>query len=545
RSHGERPRRPLPDPARRHRVAGRSADARCARGRDLLPRRGCRGAAGHHRRAAFADRSSAHAVDRQDRRANPRRARLPARDLVQPGLSAPAQGSEAEHAAALRRPRARLPARRAGGGDRRARERRRSRDGTRDRHARRAHPRAARPRAGGGAEHAAARRGRRARHARRADPRRVPRGDRRAADGRRSARRRAARSHRRDVRLTPPRAAMSEPEELISDAARHATVFVRDVWRRHLKRGRGERRLGLPDVAPRLDLLLTAVFTEGRRIRVAQLPPPSTLLRQVFGADRGPRQKHAVPATDGASIWLPSTLGLDDDALAMLCYRTMALAQAARARRGSAAPAAGLRPGLVADVYLLLEAHAADQMLAALLPGLAAPIDTLRRTALERRPPVDAFPPRRRPIERLARELLGSRCGRPLDAALVPSAPSGSLALAKRIAAELAAAAGTDRSRAEPLLKDWWTGALRTPSISDEPVKLPGESSEPDDVDRAPSAARLRRSPARREAIDGEDDEDDAGLVAVQQDDPHPHAEDPMGLRRPVDRDEDASAEQL
>ena len=338
---------------------------------------------------------------------------------------------------------------------------------------------------------------------------------------------------------------MSEPEELISDAARHATVFVRDVWRRHLKRGRGERRLGLPDVAPRLDLLLTAVFTEGRRIRVAQLPPPSTLLRQVFGADRGPRQKHAVPATDGASIWLPSTLGLDDDALAMLCYRTMALAQAARARRGSAAPAAGLRPGLVADVYLLLEAHAADQMLAALLPGLAAPIDTLRRTALERRPPVDAFPPRRRPIERLARELLGSRCGRPLDAALVPSAPSGSLALAKRIAAELAAAAGTDRFGAEPLLKDWWTGALRTPSISDEPVKLPGESSEPDDADRAPSAARLRRSPARREAIDGEDDEDDAGLVAVQQDDPHPHAEDPMGLRRPVDRDEDASAEQL
>src|SRR5690606_917638 len=143
----------------------------------------------------------------------------------------------------------------------------------------------------------------------------------------------------------------------------------------------------------------------------AQLPPPSTLLRQVFGADRGPRQKHAVPATDGASIWLPSTLGLDDDALAMLCYRTMALAQAARARRGSAAPAAGLRPGLVADVYLLLEAYAADQMLAALLPGLAAPIDTLRRTALERRPPVDAFPPRRRPIERLARALLWGRCG--------------------------------------------------------------------------------------------------------------------------------------
>src|SRR5690606_3356115 len=31
----------------------------------------------------------------------------------------------------------------------------------------------------------------------------------------------------------------------------------------------------------------------------------------------------------------------------------------------------------------------------------------------------------------------------------------------------------------------------------------------------------------------------------VQGDEPHPHAEDPMGLKRPADRDDEASAEEL
>ena len=152
---------------------------------------------------------------------------------------------------------------------------------------------------------------------------------------------------------------MSEPEELISDAARHATVFARDLWRRHRGRGRESRRLGLVDVAPRLDLLITAVFGEGRRIRVAQLPPPSTLLKQTFAADRGPRTTLALPATDGACIWLPAAIDVDDVAFFELCYRVMALSQAARAVRGSAATARRLPAGIVADVYLLLEAYAA------------------------------------------------------------------------------------------------------------------------------------------------------------------------------------------
>src|SRR5690606_3021047 len=135
-----------------------------------------------------------------------------------------------------------------------------------------------------------------------------------------------------------------------------------------------------------------------------------TLLKRVFGGDRGPGTAEPVPATDGKSLWLPAELDLDDDALVERVYRTMALAHAMRARRGAVRrdrePSA-----LVAGVYLLLEAYAADEARVATLPGIAPSTDLLRTIALERRPPVEAFPAPRRPLERLVRELLRSRAG--------------------------------------------------------------------------------------------------------------------------------------
>src|SRR5690606_33334416 len=109
----------------------------------------------------------------------------------------------------------------------------------------------------------------------------------------------------------------------------------------------------------------------------------TTLLKQTFGADRGPRATQPVPATDGTSIWLPAELDLDDDELAERVYRTMALTQAVRARRG--AVCRSREPdALAGDLYLLLEAYSADEALAALLPGIAPSIDLLRAAALER-----------------------------------------------------------------------------------------------------------------------------------------------------------------
>jgi len=341
---------------------------------------------------------------------------------------------------------------------------------------------------------------------------------------------------------------MSEPEELITDAARHATVFARDLWRRHRSPGGGPRRLGLADVAPRIDLLITAVFGEGRRIRVAQPPAPVTLLSRAFGPDRGPRARRAVPATDGVSVWLPADLDVGDDTLAHLLYRTIALQQAMRARRGSARLPRQDWPGLLADVYLLLEAYAADDALVALLPGLEASIDTLRRTALAQRPPAQDFPPSRQPVEQLARELLASACGGPRDSAFVAATPHDSLGLAKRIVEELAPGTGAARRfGAEPLLKDWWTGELRRPSPANVSVSPSPDEADPGaDSESPPRSGRLRRSPKLREAAEDEDDDpDEPSLLMVQGDDPHPHAEDPMGLRRPVDRDEETSADQL
>ena len=60
-----------------------------------------------------AHRRPPHAADREDRRAGRGRARLSARDLLQPRLPARAQGPEAEHPAALRGAGVRLPAGRA------------------------------------------------------------------------------------------------------------------------------------------------------------------------------------------------------------------------------------------------------------------------------------------------------------------------------------------------------------------------------------------------------------------------------------------------
>ncbi|HEY0877639.1 MAG TPA: hypothetical protein VGE10_04240, partial [Zeimonas sp.] len=181
---------------------------------------------------------------------------------------------------------------------------------------------------------------------------------------------------------------MAEPEELISDAARHATVYVRELWLRRRARSGVARPVTLADVAQRLDLLVSAAFGTGFALRVAQAPAPTTLLTRCFRRAQLPRAPDAVPATDGVSIWLPARLDVPDDEQALRLYRTMALQQAMRARRGSAdlLSAATTTGPLVRDLYLLLEAHAADRALVAALPGTAGALAALRRAAGLRRP---------------------------------------------------------------------------------------------------------------------------------------------------------------
>ena len=116
------------------------------------------------------------------------------------------------------------------------------------------------------------------------------------------------------------------------------------------------------------------------------------------------------------------------------------------------------------------------------------------------------------------------------------------MALACRLAARWQPGLqGAGPQRAPLLVKDAWTGELRNPEAGAAPLCPPG-SAPGDSSARPPRSARLSRRPEVRAASD---DEDDArqGAWMVQPAPPHEHAEDPLGLQRPTDRDDAAAAE--
>lgn len=348
---------------------------------------------------------------------------------------------------------------------------------------------------------------------------------------------------------------MAEAEDVITDAARHATVFVQDLWRRHRPPTRGLQPLRLNDVAERLDLLLSAVFGRSFPLRVAQPPAPRTFLHGLFQRQAVvPRE--ALPATDDASIWLPSSAGASETHEAALArYRTMALQQAMRAARGSAAQLHRVQDVLQRELYLLLEARAADDALMRLLPGSAAGLRAARQRALMQRPPAARLHVSLRPLEELACWVLRSSTG--AEAAALPAGVEPSLLSLPAQPAEvleqamqlgpawpaLAAARFGARARQTRLLwRDAWTGDLRPPSA------LPAASAsraadESEDAGPSPTrSARLGRRPEVRDAVEEEDDTS-PGVWMVQPSPPHEQAEDPMGLQRPTDRDSSTAAE--
>ena len=339
---------------------------------------------------------------------------------------------------------------------------------------------------------------------------------------------------------------MAEAEEVLADAARHATVYARDLWRRHRPR-REAAPVELVDVAARIELLIATVFASAYPIRIAEPPAPPTLLTAVFGRRRGPVRRTPVPATDDTSLWLPANLGIAEPRAALAAYRTMALQQAMRAARGSASVLPGLETPLEQDVYLLVEACAADTALAELLPGTAAPVNALRASVLTARPPLTAFPALARPLESLLRRILESDCLRPPHADLRTDTAEASADVARGLARDIAEGAAHPRVyRLHLLYRDWWTGELRRPSPGPDVPRgeLAGDTEERDPA--TPRSGRLTRRPKMREAAEDEDEgEKKSGTWMVQLDEPHEKAEDPMGLQRPTDRDEHDSADHL
>ncbi len=359
---------------------------------------------------------------------------------------------------------------------------------------------------------------------------------------------------------------MAEAEDVITDAALQATRFVQGLWRRHRAHAAASPNLALAnsaladvaladvalaDVAPRLDLLIVAVFGRACPLRVAQVPARATFLARTFQPQNRPRVQSAVPATDGICIWLPATTGITDAALALERFRTVALQQAMRVVRGSAVGAGSQATPLVRDLYLLIEAHAADANLAQLLPGMRGPLQVLRAAALRARPALVQFHAGRQPLEAWVRRLMAAPVlAQGADALQSPS-PATSRELAHDLAHDLASQIqrGTSRSvqlGAQPLFKDWWTGELLAPGAGAELLVASdnnNSASSPEPAHRTRSA-HLARQPKVREASEEEDDTRQ-GAWMIQASAPHEVAEDPFGLQRPTDRDAQTAADEF
>lgn len=341
---------------------------------------------------------------------------------------------------------------------------------------------------------------------------------------------------------------MAEAEDVITDAALHATKFVQGMWRRHRAHTPAMPDLTLADVAPRLDLLIVAVFGRACPLRTAQAPARATLLARTFQRQNRPRVHDAIPATDGDQVWLPAETGLTDAALALERFRTVALRQAMRVARGSAFGAGSDTTPLVRDLYLLIETHAADADLAQLLPGMRAPLQALRAAALSARPALSQFPARRQPLEAWVRRLMAVPVPVQDTDALYSPSPVRSRQLARDIAIKLQGnVPKTGRPCTQPLFKDWWTGELLAPAaVSGLAV---GSGKDSDNASGPTSAAltrsaRLARQPKVREAPDDEDDTRQ-GAWMIQASAPHEVAEDPFGLQRPTDRDTQTAADEF
>ena len=339
---------------------------------------------------------------------------------------------------------------------------------------------------------------------------------------------------------------MAEAEEVLTDVARHSTEFAHRLWNRYREHDAVEQGLSLAESAQRLSLLVFTIFGVWYDIRTAQLPAPRTLLQSLFGGRRGPLRDLAVPRTDGRQIWLPGKLEHSDRSIALERYRTMALQQAMRARRGSAAYLPDTVSGLVRDLYLLVEAVSADEDLAELLPGTVRGIHALRCESLERRPPLLRFPMQARALENLVRTLMRSDCGAPVCLELKCRSPGASLREALKIARDLHPGAALRREpRSAVLLKDYWTGDLVAPEPCASDLEVGNEIEAGEDGARPRSSRLPRRPQVRRTTVEDTKDQRDQGIWMVQADEPHEKAEDPMGIQRPFDREDHPDTKQL
>lgn len=223
----------------------------------------------------------------------------------------------------------------------------------------------------------------------------------------------------------------------------------RTVWQR-LRRRQAANVVALHDVRRRLEILLTALYGRPFVIEPIPRPPRRGLLRRLMpGPPRWLRPRERLAAAEGERIRLPEALeAADGGAGALARYRLLAVEQAERLTRDTAAhaPASGSR--LVRDLYHVHESAAIDHAIATRLPGLRAALVAERRGAIAQR----RLPHRLHPAERLVESLVCDALARDTRELAPAATPAESVARARAIADRLGPAA---RYRGVPPVSHW------------------------------------------------------------------------------------------
>ena len=339
---------------------------------------------------------------------------------------------------------------------------------------------------------------------------------------------------------------MSEPEDLIIDGAHRATRLAREAWQRYGPPPTTEA-LPLASVRARLELFVTALFGMPAEITAAEPAAPLSWLGRLAhpSAPRVGRQQ-IMASNDGRRIRLPPSLmvmpgAAESDALD--CYRLLAVEQAARLKRHTTCRWARLPDPEARDRFLIAEAAEIDRWIARELPGLAGTLAAFRAQALRERPRTSRLTVQERLVENQLRDALtaaeDAAAPSPATDALerAPGAPRDADRQSRRRARW-----GSSRYRA--VAPVWHWGVPVDESAAIRAADRTGDETTPTGRQRPPRVAEMSRRPRPRNAADDEDDER-PGTWIVRADDPQESVEDPFGLQRPMDREQDADPEGL
>ncbi|MEO7218783.1 MAG: hypothetical protein ABI026_11365, partial [Gemmatimonadaceae bacterium] len=175
-----------------------------------------------------------------------------------------------------------------------------------------------------------------------------------------------------------------------------------------VRAAREARVVPLDTVRRRLELLLNAMYGVQFEIESADDDTPRNII--------GTRRRRAIARHHGITIQLPPTIDARDSAAAVARYRLLAIEQAARIMRGSAAHAPGSGDASVRDLYNLRESAEIDAAIVAASPGVASVVSEERNRALRARPSARKLSERERAVEELVLKVLRSDPGAIPDA---------------------------------------------------------------------------------------------------------------------------------